>query len=210
MSVTARSNTSANLAVGDVWCIDVSVAGPDGCWTSEEPTVTITLPDGTTDPAPVTWINPYVGRYLIAYLPAAPGRYLAQVATLSSGSATFTAYATALVDGTGMPDLIDLRGDPDAEPPTVGYLEENSWSDEELQDALDAEAAAQRVACDVPAAYPADLRQALLRRVWRNLAMRGQPFLTVPGGEDGQVSVVPGLDAEIRRFERPWRRLVMG
>ena len=43
----------------------------------------------------------------------------------------------------------------------------------------------------------------------RNLAMRPQPLAMVVDGE-GISSVVPGADPEVRRLERPHRRLVMG
>ena len=89
-----------------------------------------------------------------------------------------------------------------------GYLDQNSWTDEELQDALDAETAAQGRVCTVPDDVPADLAEALKRRVWRNLSMRGQPFITVPDTETP--TVVPSRDPEVRRLEAPFRKLVVG
>jgi hypothetical protein len=197
------SPVTTDLPVGGIWVISVAMDAAD-----DPPVVTVTLPGGSTATPSVESLG--AGCYRVAYVVASTGRYVARAVTAGNGAVDFTCWVTATVAATGMPGLDDLRGDPDADPPTSGYLGVTSWTDEEIGDALDAEAAAQRSVCDVPAAYPADLRQALLRRVWRNLALRGQPFLTVPGSEDTQVSVVPSLDSEIRRLERPFRKLPMG
>lgn len=86
-----------------------------------------------------------------------------------------------------------------------------SWAQADIQDALDAEAAAQRALCRIPAAYPADLAQALKRRVQRNLAMRQLPLAVLLGdAEVGGTTVLPGRDPEVRRLEGPYRRLVVG
>jgi hypothetical protein len=210
MGVHALSTATADLAVGAVWLMCVVVTTPDGTPDEVTPTVTVTLPDGSTTDAGVE--SPMAGVYRASIVTTLPGRYTARVEAGTSGAGDLVANVAAIVSAADMPGLADLRGsDPDRQDPDdLGYLGANSWSDGELQDALDAETAAQRRACAVPAAYPADLREALLRRVWRNLVMRGQPLLTVPGSDDGSVSVVPSADPEVRRLERPWRRLVMG
>ena len=67
------------------------------------------------------------------------------------------------------------------------------------------------MACRIPAAYPADLGEALCRRVARNLAARSVPvasFSAFEGG--GTVTRVPQRDAEVARLEGPYRRLVVG
>jgi hypothetical protein len=207
MTVMAWSKPSVDLPVGGVWLIDVVVFDVDGEHTDDAPVVTVTLPGGGTASPSVSDLG--WGHFRAAYVVGSVGRYVARAVTSVNGAADFTAFVTATVAATGMPGLIDLRGDPDADPPTVGYLGAGSATDDQIQDALDAEAAAQRRVCRVPADYPADLRQALLRRVARNLAMRGQPFLTVPG-DDGAISVTPSRDPEVRRLEGPYRKLVMG
>lgn len=101
------------------------------------------------------------------------------------------------------PDVDDIKD----------YLEENSWTDEQIQGALDAESLAQQRVCvvpDDPDDMPADMAEALKRRVQRNLALRGQPALTIPGAEDGAPVILPSRDAEVRRLEAPFRKLVMG
>lgn len=88
----------------------------------------------------------------------------------------------------------------------------SSWDDDELEAALAAEAAAQTAACRVPdsgAAWPADLAEALCRRVAVNLAVRGLPLglqSTVTETAIG-ISRVGGGDREVDRLEAPYRRL---
>lgn len=93
----------------------------------------------------------------------------------------------------------------------TAYLGDTSYSQDEIASALAAETAAQAAMCRIPVAYPADLGEALKRRVARNLALRGVP-LSVVGGDtlDGGNVYVPGRDPEIRRLEAPHRRLVVG
>ena len=199
MGMRALSSTAIELPVSGVWTLSVAVTDPDGAPVDVTPAVTITLPGGSTatpTAEPVT-----AGVYRAEYVVAAAGRYVARVTTPVNGAADFTAHVTAAVAAADMPDLADCNE----------YLGEHSHTDDELQDALDAEAANQRRVCRVPAAYGADLRQALLRRVARNLAMRRQKLgLILPGDDAGSASFIPRLDGEIRRFEAPYRRLPVG
>lgn len=98
---------------------------------------------------------------------------------------------------------------------------DHSWSDDEVQSALDSEQAAQTRAVRFPAdpaapaeplPYPSDLAEALFRRVAANLALRALPLglqasVTEVGASFARVG---GGDPEVRRLERPWRRLVVG
>lgn len=198
MSVRALSSTIVNLAIGDVWAIVVAVTDIDGCPISSAPTVTVTLPAGSTatpTPEEIT-----TGVYRATYSVGTAGRYVARAVASGYGAADFAAYVSATTPGTAMPDADDVDD----------YLGEHSWTADELSDALDAEAAAQRSVCRVPAAYPADLRQALLRRVARNLAMRRLPLAMPDSDSEGGPTFVPGNDPEVRRLERPWRRLPVG
>jgi hypothetical protein len=191
-TITAKTATSVELPVSGLWVI--AVQGDE--LAGDVPVVTVTRPDATTD-VPTVAVDG-CGWYRAEYIVAAPGRHIARAVTTGHGAVDFTAFVTGVVTAADMPTIVDV----------AEYLEDHSWTDDQLADALDAETNAQRRVCDVPAAYPPDLRQALLRRCWRNLIMRGQPALTVPGAEDGSLSVVPTLDQEIRRFERPFRKLV--
>ncbi|GAB3817460.1 hypothetical protein [Kribbella italica] len=93
------------------------------------------------------------------------------------------------------------------------YLGVTSASDEAIESALAAETAAQAVVCRIPAApedYPDDLAEALCRRVARNLALRKIPLAVLLGDAESGSTILPGRDPEVRRYEAPHRRLVVG
>ena len=98
---------------------------------------------------------------------------------------------------------------------------DHSWSDTEISSALASETAAQLKVCRfpldptppaAPLAYPADLTEALCRRVAHNLALRALPLGVQATISEMAVATtsVGGTDAEVRRLERPYRRLVLG
>ena len=194
MSVRAVQNKDS-LATGDQWVIDVIVRDLDGCRTDAvTPVVTVTLPDTTTATPTVERLG--VGTYRVAYTVAAQGRHVGMVAAAGYGTA---AVAVQVADIAGPPELAAV----------LTYLD-GEYSDDEdaVSDALAAEAGAQRAVCRIPASYPADLRQALLRRVMVNLSRRRKPALSGPG-TDGQNSYLPINDQEVRRLERPYRKVVL-
>lgn len=86
----------------------------------------------------------------------------------------------------------------------------SSWSDEEVARVLEAERASQARACIVPEdddEWPADLGEALRRRVARALALRRSPLgLSV---SDVAVVRVGSTDWEIARLEAPHKRWVV-
>lgn len=103
----------------------------------------------------------------------------------------------------------------------AAYLgDESTWDEDAITSALDAEKAAQAGVCripidpdpDQPADLPADLTEALMRRVAHNLALRQLPLGVQANLSEGGVATnkVGGTDAEVRRLERPWRKLVVG
>ena len=95
----------------------------------------------------------------------------------------------------------------------------SGYEDAQIQSALDSETVAQAKACRIPAdadpaspqPYPEDLAEALCRRVAHNLALRGLPLGIQANIADGAVSTnrVGGTDAEVRRLEAPYKRLVI-
>lgn len=105
----------------------------------------------------------------------------------------------------------------------LSYLGDHSWSFDEVESALAAETAAQANVCRLPAdvlvddvlvpqPYPADLAEALCRRVAANLANRALPLglqssITEVGASFARTG---GGDREVRRLEAPYRRLVVG
>lgn len=98
---------------------------------------------------------------------------------------------------------------------------DHSWSDAEVTDALEAETAAQAKAVRFPPdpllpaeplPYPADLAEALFRRVAHNLALRALPLGVQANISEMAVATtrVGGTDAEVRRLEAPHRKRVLG
>ncbi len=197
MTVKARSGTSVDLPVGDVWLIEVRLVDADGCPVADTVTVTVTLPDDSTATPTVEALAD--GRYRAQYPVTAVGRYVARVTTAAYGAADFTAYVAAVVDGAAMPTIVDVDN----------YLGAHSFTDDDLQEAIDAEASDQRRVCRVPAVYPAALRSALLRRSQFHLAMKRVTLGVIPGDADRD-TIRPGFDSEVRRFEKPYRKLKVG
>lgn len=195
------SPTQKSLDLGQTWYIAVRAES-----TATVSVVVTTSAGGTT--SPTATYDATCGEWRATYTPSAAGRYIATV-TVTDADSDFgdsqvlraVSYVGTVVGEAAMPDRAEV----------VVYLGETSFSDAELDDALAAEAAAQRARCRIPAAYPADLRQALLRRVARNLAARSVPvasFTSFDGG--GTATRVPMLDPEILRLEAPYRHLVVG
>lgn len=85
-----------------------------------------------------------------------------------------------------------------------------AWGEAEIRSALAAERAAQAAACAVPtdgADWPADLAEALCRRVAANLAVRGLPLGIQASMTEMAVATsrVGGGDREVERLEAPHR-----
>lgn len=194
------------VLVGDAWA--VAFAYP----LDPAPAVTVIPPTGVT--TTVVPAGTVVAGWAAAIPITLPGRWVALVGDTLTGIDAFSVWAEDPARIDRFPDITDLRGQDEnrANPDDLGYLGANSWPDSEILDALEAEAAAQRSTCRIPAVYPADLRQALLRRVKRNLAMRGLALAVLRGDAEagGADTVLPGRDPEVRRLEAPFRKLPIG
>lgn len=105
-------------------------------------------------------------------------------------------------------DVLDYLGD------------DSSWGDPAVEAAFAAELAAQAAVVRFPAdpeppaeplPYPADLAEALYRRVAHNLALRALPLGVQASITDSAVATnfVGGTDAEVRRLEAPYRKRVV-
>jgi hypothetical protein len=162
-----------------------------------DPTIVVTLPGGTT--SNVTPERIATGVFRGVYTPTGSGgRFIARASATGYGVVDFAAWVETTTAGTGMPDLAAVEE----------YLESIggiSANPEEIQNALDAEAAAQRKVCRIDAVYPADLAEALKRRVARNLSLRMLPRAEAETGK-----FVPTNDPEVRRLERPHRKWAIG
>ncbi|MBM0274131.1 hypothetical protein [Micromonospora tarensis] len=184
----AVSSTSVLLPVGGVWqlLVDADTA----------PSVVVTPPTG--DPVPVTPEQTSAGRWETSYEVTEPGRHVAR-ASLDGAVVDFAGQALEVTAG----PVLDV-------PKVVAYLGQISATQDTVGDALAAETFAQAAVCRVGAIYPPDLREALLRRVARNLALRGVPLAVLRGDAETGSTVLPGRDPEVRRLEAPHRRLPIG
>lgn len=183
----ATTHTSVTRALDDWWRI--------GVCSDAAPVFTVTPPDGV----PGVIVPPAAAPWLVEVLLDQPGRWVAHVAS-TSGAVNFAAWVGTYVPASGMPDRAGLSL----------YMRDHSYTDDELDDALAAEAAAQRAVCRIPADYGPDLANALYRRAQRNLMMRGLPLALPSGDVDTGPQVIPGRDPEVRRLEAPYRRVRTG
>ena len=118
----------------------------------------------------------------------------------------------------------DYAGAPSAGDVREYLTEDTSWDDDAITQALAAEADDQLRRCRFPLSPPTlaqpmpepvftpALAEALCRRVAHNLAVRALPLGLQASITDGAVATnrVGGLDAEARRLEAPYRRIVIG
>lgn len=191
----AVSETIVDALVGDVWEVRVSVPAGSAV------TSTVTTPGGIeTHPAvPVEGTEASLDVTV-----AEEGRYVVQLALAGVGSVAFVANVLDITIGGDLPSLPEVRE----------YLNTNgdsSATDDAITEALYAETANQRRVCDIGGTYDYDLREALKRRVARNLAARSVPLATVTSFDGVATSVrVPRYDAEIDRLEGPYRKINVG
>ncbi len=188
---------NVGLVLGDRWVIDVKVTDDAGCRVDVVPTMTVTLPNGTTSSVTPEYNRRGVYRGVVAAV-ASTGRYVAHASASGYGVADAVAYVASTTVEAGMPTVDDFR---DYISPEV-----STRTDEQIQSTLDAEASAQRAKCRVAAVYPPDLAQALMRRVQVSLAKRGLPLDREVG--DAGISYTPTNDPEVRRLEGPYRKAV--
>jgi hypothetical protein len=139
------------------------------------------------------------GYYRAASTVVTAGRQLIEVSQIDYGVTYFRAEVLDTTDPLGsIPDLDDVKD----------YLGEDiSFTDAEITEALAAETSAQWAECNVPAIYPADLRQALLRRVARNLTLNENPMSTPRGDAEIPSSIRAGRDPLVLRLEGPHRKV---
>jgi len=163
----------------------------------------VTLPDATVAAGTVAVES--LGLYMITYDVTAAGTHTVAVTVASAvfgdDVVTWTVQASAAAP-TARVTLEDV----------VAYLgDDNSYSQAEVQGALEAEQAAQARRCAIPVDYPADLGEAIKRRVARNLAARSVPVASWTSFEGGgTASRVTKYDAEVVRLESPYLRLISG
>lgn len=186
--------------VGDELLVAHEVRDLDGELVNAATAVlTVTRPDLTTEQPAIANPPEETGRYEVGYTLTQAGRYVFAWSTTSPNTASATAVEA--VKPGGLPTLAQVKtylGDVAAQ-----------WTDADIQDALDAETAAQARMHRTGPEYPADLAQALKRRVQRNLAMRALSLGVLTGDGEGGDTILPGRDPEVRRLEAPFRRVVI-
>lgn len=186
--------------VGDVTPLSWTVKDDDGNPVAPaSATLTITLPDGSTTTP--TLENPSVGVYEYDYVNAAAGPHSALFATTGTGTTvaaqdSWVAYAVAQSYVT----VAQVKA----------YIGDTSIVDAELSNIIAAEQAAQARRCRIDL-YSDDLKEALKRRVARNIAARNIPVAQFTSFEGGSTSLsLSRNDAEITRLEAPYRKLTVG
>lgn len=166
------------------------------------PATNILGPTATGVTYPSTGVNTYSWA---AVLGLVPGPYLVTWTGLDAALDVVT--GTELIDvvaaGSGVPDLDDVKVYLKID---IGDTSQNV----DIQSALDAEIQAQRDICRIPEVFSPALKEALFRRVARNLALRGLPLAVLRGDGEAGDTVLPGRDPEVRRFEAPYRKRVVG
>lgn len=160
----------------------------------------VASPAGSSSP---TLAHPEAGVFEADYVPAVVGPHVAVFTATgeNAGLVEDVFVVTATSDNLATISVGQLRT----------YLGDTSETDQLLLDALAAERVAQADRCRVDR-YTEALREALLRRVARNLAARAirvASFTSFEGG-GGASQRVPQTDPEIRRLEGPYRRRTVG
>lgn len=162
-------------------------------------TVTVTSPIGSSNP---TITHTDTGVFDVDYVSTVVGPHTATFA--ASGEHADTIDNVFVIT----PNPVNSSAILAAE--IRSYLGGTSETDQTLLDALAAERVDQANKCRIDN-YTEALREALLRRVARNLAARRVPVATMTSFDGGATSTrVPRTDPEILRLEGPYRRNPVG
>jgi hypothetical protein len=199
MAAIASTSTTGQLDVGDTWLLGVEVRDDEtGDLVDATVAITVTRPDNTTSNLGVT--HDGTGSYRASYVLLGAGRHFA-VASVSGGVVSVVTFAVDAVTTGALPTVANLET----------YLGESAaqYTADDLAEVLASETANQARKCRIGAQFPADLREALLRRCMRALAMRSLPLATLQGdAEAGSSAMVPWKDPEVKRLEGPYRKMV--
>jgi hypothetical protein len=197
MNITMVRGDNAAVVVGGKWNIEFFTLDNDDYLAASSPLLTITLPDGTTDEVDADFAaSELPGMYLFSYTTTLPGRYVAVITATEMSPKYISAEALVVTADDDMPTADDV----------AVYLERSDLDQAMLVRVLEAEKAAQRARCRIPAAYPPDLREALLRRCARNHSMQNLVNTT---DTEGGATFTPSNDPEIRRLEAPYRKVLL-
>lgn len=182
------------VTVGTRWRLSVTAIDAVAA-----PAYVITRPDmSTTSPADMTATEGSTCSYEAFVDVDASGWWTAEV-TSGDDTVFLAAYGQSVVLPNARPTIVDVSD----------YLGTHSYTDAELQDALDAEASDQRARCRTAPTYPDSLFFALVRRAARACAMR-RVLLGIVPMTDELSTRIGRWDTESRRYEAPYRKLPIG
>jgi hypothetical protein len=185
---------------GALWSATLAITNDRGQPTSDTLAITVVDDQGAiVADATAVSTRPWYGRHRVNVTGlVTPGAYTVRVA----GTDDLVEFAVEVADQPAkVPDVDDVRA----------YLGESAdqYDDAEIDGALAAERQRQRDACTIPARYTAALREALMRRVQRNLAMRLLP-LALQSDNDGTAVRLGGDDPIVRSIEARYPKMVTG
>jgi hypothetical protein len=192
-----------SVTLGGVFAHEITVRDDEGTPTNPASlTLTVVRGDGTTVDVSGAVTVEGTGVRAISYAPTVLGRSLLKWRTVTPTTALDVEFYVVAAASSPLVTLAEVKT----------YLGDAAtrWTDPELQATLDAETAAQSRVCRTGPTYGKDLREALLRRVQRNLALRAIPLAVLDGGADSGATYLPRTDPEVRRLEAPFRRLIVG
>lgn len=200
--IKALSNTSIEALVNDRVVLEVLVADDSGNLVDDIPDFTVTSPSEVV--TSVAGGRVATGVYSMTLTGLSEGRYVIEASAPNRGSTLFAVYVSEATTAGGMPTASDVDD-------YMGGDANHSYTMDEIQAALKAEASAQRKRCNVGAVYPPDLAEALKRRVHRHLAMKGVVLPTDMMGDAGagNSGYLPWNDPEIKRLESPYRKVIL-
>jgi hypothetical protein len=197
MKLTMVRGDNAAVIVSGTWNIEFYTTDEDAWLAASSPVLTITNPDTTTEELNSEDAQiEKAGCYLFRYTVTQPGRHVAQIASNDFSTYFISAYALEVTTEADFPVVGDA----------VAYADVQVDVDT-ATDLFEAEKAAQRARCRIPAAYPPDLRLALMRRFKRSVEMRR--LSNASDASEFSTSYTATNDPEIRRLENPYRKVLL-
>jgi hypothetical protein len=206
MAIRALNSDQRELTTDATWMLLVEATAL--------PVVTVLLPDGTTLTPAATFeeVTSYDGTaviydyvYQAEVVADTSGRWVAVVTDASGATLFFQAFVADVSGTADFPDADELSN-------WLGGEDAHSFTEQEMTDELAVAAAQQRRRCRIPAAFPPDLREALLRRAARLLYLRKQytEQARTDGDFDAPPTFPPGRDFTTRDLEAAFLKVSTG
>ena len=198
--LTSRVRYVVGDTIPVTWHVTHDVDGTATYVTPTTATATVTHDSGVTVDVTASLSEVDTGVFVVGWVPAIAGRVVVTLTTTGPGAGVTEVVVDVNPLNLALFTVDQLRD----------YLGATSAGDDEVWSAFVAERAAQAQRCRVDP-FTHELREALMRRVARNLAARSVPVATFTSFDGGATSTrVPSVDAEVRRLEAAYRRLPVG